>query len=127
MAIEDSAIARTDRRRPRAVLTLALLTTFLLPFSVLPYLATRRRLNLFEGKLGDIMHAAARTRLETRKALAESANVREARFRTILVEVKKEVEGLRLELERERDARIVSDNNFRHDLQKLLEESRQRR
>jgi len=110
--------ANTDPRRSRAVFTLVLVTTCVVPLFVLPYVATRRKLSSLERKLEEVSRAAVKTQLEIKKASA-GANAGEFRLRACVEDMRKDVDLLRQKSERERESRLVLDDNLRHDMRNL--------
>jgi hypothetical protein len=115
---KSSNSTSANHGRSTVIVRLAILATCLLPFSVIPYIITRRHLLSLRRKLDEVGGAAAKSQREYNAVLRGGIR-RERHFRALLEE---KARDLRLESKREQKARIESESVLRNDLQQLLDE-----
>jgi hypothetical protein len=114
----NDSIAPARTRQPTSAFRFAVLTAFLLPFSIIPYLMARRKLSLLQRKFNEVGMAVARSQRDI-NSLSEHLTRREGQFQALLA---KEMKALRLESEQRQKARIDSESVLRNDLRTLLGE-----
>jgi outer membrane murein-binding lipoprotein Lpp len=113
------------RRLPfRAITHLAVLTAFILPITLLPYLLSRRRLSSLQTQV-DSMGASVRIlQQELRRASSEITTYKEEnrRMKALFRQMKQETDALRLRPNQREVERLASDEAIRSDLRVLLDE-----
>jgi hypothetical protein len=125
---QDDAIV--NQRRPIPAIThFAILTAFILPMTLLPFLVIRRQVSLLRRKLEEMGTITATLQQDLATSLSETAIRRNEhrRVRALLHEMKQEVDELRLQGEQRASTHVAADEAVRSDLRKLLEETQQMR
>jgi hypothetical protein len=114
---------QTSTHRP-AIKHFAVLTAFILPITLVPYLLVKRRLFILRQKVDGAGLAMTTCQGDLKRALLE---VREenARVQAALEDVKLDLEKLREETDARRMMRAASDDMIHSDIWKLLEERKQ--
>lgn len=139
--VEDVTADNHPDRRPHSALThLAVLTTVLLPITLLPYCVARRNINLLRKRLNEYAVTIARLQRDSKTTVLESALRRDqdSRIRGLLTEMQQEsrdskvnltqsLERLQAEWEHKKETHAASESELRSDLQKALEETRHTR
>lgn len=122
---ESVTSTQSNGRRPfRAITHLAVLTAFILPITLLPYLLSRRRLSSLQTQV-DSMGASVRIlEQDLRSASSEIATYTEEnrRMRALFHQMKQETDALRLRSNQREVGRLASDEAIRSDLRALLDE-----
>jgi len=125
-------------RRPGRTLThLAVLTTVLVPITLLPYCVARRNINQLRRRLNEYAVTIARLQRDSKTTSLENA-LRDDRVRGLLSEMRREsrninvemshgLESLRVETEDLKAAQATLNNVLRSQLQKALDETRRTR
>lgn len=146
--VDESAVDNApvmDHKNPNrgsrsALVHLAVLTTVLLPITLLPYCVASRNIALLRRRLNEYVVATARLQRDLRTTALENALIRDehSRVRELLseirqesrnidVEMKQDLEKLRVEGEHQTATQAASNKSFRSDLQKALDETRRTR
>jgi len=140
--VEDDAPADNhSNRRPRSALThLAVLTTVLLPITLLPYCFARRNISQLRRRLNEYAVTIARLQRDSKTTVLESALRRDqdSRMRGLLTEMQREsskltaevrqsIERLSAEWEHQKEVQTATENELQSDLQRVLEETRHAR
>jgi hypothetical protein len=115
----------SNGRRPfRAITHLAVLTAFILPITLLPYLLSRRRLSSLQRQV-DRMGASVRMlQQDLSHASSEVATRKEEnrRMRVLLYQMVQETDRLQLRSNQRDAEQLASDEAIRSDLRSLLDE-----
>jgi hypothetical protein len=138
---EDTTV-RTDHNRsnprPRSPFThLAVLTTVLVPITLLPYIVARRNTSQLRRRLNEYAVIIARLQRDSKTNTLEN-RLRDDRFTGLLTEIRQEsrnnnaeirqgLEKLRNDTEHQKVAQATTDNVHRSELQQILEETRRTR
>ncbi|KIM83769.1 hypothetical protein PILCRDRAFT_818796 [Piloderma croceum F 1598] len=144
--VEDVAVHNVpadnhSNRRPRSALThLVVLTTVLLPITLLPFCFARRNISQLRRRLNECAVIIARLQRDSKTTVLESALRRDqdSRMRELLTEMRQEssklsaevrqnIDRLSTEWEHQKEVQTTTENELRSDLQKILEETRHAR
>lgn len=125
----ENGVPIPPRRPIPAIKHFAVLTAFVLPIALLPYLVTRRQLTVLRRQFEEIKSVTDVLQKDTKGVWSETAKARgeDRSTRAALQSMKQEIEELRSVIEERYDARLSTDNTMRSDLQKLLNESQNAR
>ncbi|KAF8219655.1 hypothetical protein L208DRAFT_819926 [Tricholoma matsutake] len=124
-----SSTSSNGRRSFRAITHFAVLTAFILPVTLLPYLLSRRRLSSLQKQV-DRMGASVRIlQQDLGQASSEVAicNEENRRMRAMLHQMMQEADQLRLKAKQNDAERLAFDEAIRSDLQILLNERQESR
>jgi hypothetical protein len=141
VATNDAPTDNHLNRRSRSTLThLTVLTTVLLPITLLPYCFARRNINQLRRRLNEYAVTLSRLQKDSKTTALESTLRRDhdSRLRGLVTEVQQEssklaaevrqnIERLSAEWEHQKDVQATRENELRSDLQKALEETRHAR
>jgi hypothetical protein len=141
VAVHDAPADNNSNRRPRSALThLAVLTTVLLPITLLPYCFARRNISQLRRRLNEYAVIVSRLQRDSKTTVLASALRRDQDSRTrelltelqqesskLSAEVRQSIERLSNEWEHQKEIQTATGNELRSDLQKILDATRQAR
>ncbi|ESK97438.1 hypothetical protein Moror_17617 [Moniliophthora roreri MCA 2997] len=119
----------TVRQSYPAITHFAVLGTFILPFTLLPYLLCKRQLSVLRRNINSLETSNVILRQDLNAAMLETGQAKEEvmRIRGLLHEMMEEIEELRTEGQQREASRKAQEDSTRSELQKLLAEARHTR
>jgi septal ring factor EnvC (AmiA/AmiB activator) len=128
--VTENPHALRSRRRPPAIMHFAVLTAFIVPLTILPYVVTRRQISVLRREINDkAFQNVATFQGDLKKALVEVAKAKQenSKVRALLGEVRLDIERLREEMDERQSTIAAMDDVLRSDIWKLLEERKHAR
>lgn len=125
----DASITTSSRRPMPAIKHLAVLTAFILPITLLPYVLTRRQTSLLRREIEELSAVTRKVQHELDRALSETASRKDdhRRIRGLLHDMMQETDEFRVQTEQRERVRANTDEEVSSELRKLVEEAQRAR
>lgn len=118
------APAQPTHQRFRAITHLAVVSAFILPITLLPYIFTRRQLSLVRQQVGEMRTRMRALQQDLNIAVSEITTCKDEhrRLRALIHDMMQETDELRFRAEAKEVEQSKSDNIMKGDLKRLLDD-----
>lgn len=125
---EELPLSLPTRQRP-VTTHIAVLTAFILPITLLPYLVSRRQVSVLRRQVEGLTAVTTKVQRDLGGVMAETAARKDdhRRVRGLLHDMMQETDEFKVQTEQRERARSASDEEIRGELRELLEEARRSR